>query len=265
MKISNPKKLLKKKLIVFDLDGTLAPTKSAMDREMDRLLNKLLTVKQVAVIGGGKYELFRMQLLAQLSAPPALLKNLFLFPVTSTSFYKFQARRWKKIYALELPLALRRKIKKTFYEVFRAVGYQSPKKIYGTLIEDRKTQVTFSALGQDVVAVLGKKGVAMKEQWLKENRAVKMKIAAEMTRRLPGLEVHAAGFTSMDVTRRGIDKAYGIRQIKKYLKVPIADMLFVGDAIFPGGNDYAALKSGVDYVAIKNPAETKQLIRRLLQ
>ena len=124
--------------------------------------------------------------------------------------------------------------------------------------------MTFSALGQDVVKVLGKKGVKMKERWLKQNRALKMKIAKRVAKYLPRLEVHAAGFTSIDVTKKGIDKAYGLRQIEKQLGVKIKDMLFIGDAIFPGGNDYAVVRTGVDYMPVKGPAEAKKIIRAIL-
>ena len=41
-----------KRLIVFDLDGTLAPSKSSLDAEMAALLNKLLGFIKVAVISG---------------------------------------------------------------------------------------------------------------------------------------------------------------------------------------------------------------------
>src|ERR1700690_451352 len=98
MKITNIRKLKPKSLIVFDLDGTLAPTKSVMNREMSGLFAKLLEAKKVAVIGGGKYELFKHQFLNALKAPKELLSKLFLFPTTSTSFYRYSGV-WKKIYS----------------------------------------------------------------------------------------------------------------------------------------------------------------------
>lgn len=267
MKITNLNKLKSKDLVVFDLDGTLALTKSEMDKEMTILFQKLLSEKKVAVIGGGKFQLFKLQLLDPLKkykTSKELLKNLFLFPATSTSFYKFTTI-WKKIYAHQLTLEERNKIKKAFKQVFKDIGYSHPKKTYGPIIEDRGTQVTFSALGQEVVSVLGRKrGVALKDKWRDEHTATKMKIAKEMAKRLPNLEVRAAGHTSVDVTRKGIDKAYGLRQIEKRLKISLKKALFVGDAIFPGGNDYAVTKTPTDYVAVKGPEETKQIIRYIL-
>lgn len=257
--------LRRKKLIVFDLDGTLAPTKAAMDAGMGRLLGRLLAAKKVAVIGGGKYGLFRTQLLATLKCPKDLLKNIFLFPTTSTSFYRYQ-KGWKNVYALKLSKRERDKIKKAFQDVFKEIRYVQPEKVYGKVIEDRGTQVTFSALGQEVVTILGKKeGVRLKEKWKREHSDIKLKIAKMLAKRLPQFEVRAAGFTSVDVTRKGIDKAYGLRQIEKYLRIPIRDMLFVGDAIFPGGNDYAVVRTGVDYVKVKGPQEAKKIIRALLR
>lgn len=265
MKITHFQNLKPKDLIVFDLDGTLIPSKAPMDAEMAALMRRLLAVKQIAVIGGGKYALFRSLFLARLNAPKSLLKNLFLFPTTATSFYRYHSG-WKKMYVLHLTKKEKKRIRHTFQEVFEKIGYRHPEKVYGKVIEDRGTQITFSALGQDVVAVLGKKrGVALKEQWLRQNRALKMKIAGLLTRMLPDLEIRAAGFTSIDVTRKGIDKAYGLTQITKHLRVNIRDVFFVGDAIFPGGNDYAIVKTGVDYMSVSGPAETKKIISALLK
>ena len=263
MKFSIPKALDRKELIVFDLDGTLALSKSAMDAEMVALFSRLLAERKVAVIGGGKYSLFQMQLLSALRCPKDLCRKLFLFPTTSTSFYRYDGG-WKNVYTLKLSKSERARIKKTFPEVFKEAGYVHPKKVYGKVIEDRGTQVTFSALGQDVVAVLGKRGVHLKDEWKRRNTKTKIKMAKMLAKRLPDLEVRAAGHTSIDITRKGIDKAYGLKQIEKHLHVPIKKMLFVGDALFPGGNDYAAKRTGVTCVAVRGPEDTKKLIRRII-
>lgn len=253
-----------KRLIVFDLDGTLTESKSDMDAEMSRLLCALLSRKKVAVIGGGKYELFREQFLTKLRCPPERLRNLYLFPTTATRFYRYRRRGWREVYAHNLTLAQRRRIIRTFERVFKELNYVHPKKTYGKVIEDRGTQVTWSVFGQELVRVLGKKGVRMKKEWKRKYAPLKMKIARLMQKYLPDLEVRAAGYTSVDVTPKGIDKAYGVRQIRKHLGVPVKDMLFVGDALYPGGNDYAARRTGVEWVEVNGPAETKKFVRFML-
>lgn len=253
-----------KQLIVFDLDGTLAPTKAPMDAEMAKLMERLLKAKKVAIIGGGKLELFKYQFLNELRVPKNLYQHLFLFPTTATTFLRYR-KGWNKIYEHKLAKSEIKKIIAAFHRVMKEINYQPAKKVYGKLIEDRGTQVTFSALGQDVVKVLGKRGIELKNKWRDENTPVKLKIAKHLRKYLPGLEIHAAGHTSIDVTKKGIDKAYGLKQIQKYLHVPIKQMLFVGDAIFPGGNDYAVTKTKVDYIAVKGPKETKKIIRAILK
>jgi hydroxymethylpyrimidine pyrophosphatase-like HAD family hydrolase len=72
------------------------------------------------------------------------------------------------------------------------------------------------------------------------------------------------GATSVDVTKPGIDKAYGIRKLRDTLGIAINDMIFVGDALFPGGNDYPAEEAGVVSIRVKNPHESKRVIETIL-
>lgn len=256
--------LREKKLIIFDIDGTLAPSKAPADKEMIDLLLELLEEKSIAVIGGGKYSLFKEQLIEQLPSRDKRLERLYLFPTCSTAFYRFEGE-WKEVYSHQLSKEEKEKIKRAFEETFQEVKYQHPEKTYGPVIEDRETQITFSALGQEVVAMAGEEqGVALKQEWFDNNDGLRQQMREILQKRLPEFEVRAGGLTSIDITRKGIDKAYGVRQISEHLGVKIEDMLFVGDAIFPGGNDYAALETGIDYVKVENPSDTKEVIRTII-
>lgn len=246
-----------KKLIIFDLDGTLTESKSDMDEETALLVGKLLGIKQVAVIGGGKYELFQSQFLTKLSIAPERLKNLFLFPTTATVFYKYSGNDWQKVYSQELSNEEKENILSAFEKTFAELNYKHPKKVYGELIEDRGGEMAFSALGQD--APLG-----LKQKWKEENPGIRSKMEEVLQGRLPDMEVKVTGLTSIDVTRKGIDKSYGLKQIEKHLNIPLENMLFVGDAFFREGNDEAALNTGVLCFEVKGPEDTKRLIERLI-
>ena len=156
MKESSSAAYKNKDLIVFDLDGTLTPSKSNLEPDMSRSLALLLARKRVAVISGGSYEQFQKQFLGSLTCPQKFLQNLFLFPTNATAFYRYRSG-WKNVYWLKLSKQDRKKIAWAFEDVFREIEYVPPKKVYGQVIEDRGSQVTFSALGQDVVARLGKR------------------------------------------------------------------------------------------------------------
>ncbi|MBI4094525.1 MAG: HAD-IIB family hydrolase [Candidatus Liptonbacteria bacterium] len=258
-----PSRLRTKKLIVFDLDGTLAPSKSRMDGGMSALLAELLEKRKIAVIGGGRYAQFQKQFLRSVRAPRQLLPRLFLFPTTSTAFYRYRGG-WRRVYEKKFSRREKRKIFSAFARMFRELAYAHPKRTYGPILEDRGTQITFSALGQDVVARLGPRGVRRKADWKRKHDALRRTMMRRLQALLPEFSVRVGGLTSIDVTRKGIDKAYGIRQIRRVLKIPLREMLFVGDALYPGGNDYAVRRTGVSWVQVRGPEETKRVIRFLL-
>ncbi|QQS22995.1 HAD-IIB family hydrolase [bacterium] len=264
MKVTNFKKLKPKKLFVFDLDDTLAESKTPMDAEMAGLIQELLKSHKMAVIGGGKYEIFKWQFIKELKAPAKLLKNLYLFPTCGSAFYRYNSG-WKKVYAHLLSTKEKQQVRKAFDDVYEEMNYKHPKKVYGEILEDRKSQMSWSPLGQEIATVLGKKGVQLKAQWRSKYDHVRMEMAKRLAKHLPNLEVRVGGITTIDVTMKGIDKAYGVRQMEKQLKVKVKDMVYTGDAIFPGGNDYSALKTGIDYIKVKGPEDTKKVIRALLE
>ena len=76
--------------------------------------------------------------------------------------------------------------------------------------------------------------------------------------------VEIGGSTSLDITQKSIDKAYAIEKICEYLNLKIEDILFIGDAIFEGGNDYSVVRTGVDNINVGNHNETKIIIRDII-
>lgn len=245
----------KKKLIVFDLDQTLAKSKLSIDSEMSELLAELLRVKKVAVISGGKYEQFEKQFLKTLDVPEELLPGLFLLPTSGTSFYKYEDG-WRRVYHETLPKEEREKIIFSIKKALQSAEIETPRKLYGEQIEDRESQITFSALGQ-------KAPLEEKLKWDPDLEKRK-KIKAVLAPLIPNFEVQIGGSTSIDVTKKGVNKGYGIKQMERLLKIPLGDMLFVGDRLIEGGNDYSVTKTGVDWIEVSGPEETKNIIRNLL-
>jgi phosphomannomutase len=242
-----------KQLIVFDLDGTLAESKSALDDEMAVLLSHLLSVVKVAVISGGDWPQFEKQVLARLPGG-VRLGNLFLLPTCGTKFYRYE-RHWEKVYSEDFTAGEKAQITVALNKAVQAAGYESGK-TWGELIEDRGSQVTFSALGQEAP-------LEEKEKW-DPDFAKRKTITAILSPLLPAFSIRMGGATSIDVTKPGIDKAYGIRKLRDMLSVSIAAMLFVGDALFPGGNDAPARATGVVTIQVRDPDETKRVIEAII-
>ena len=155
-----------KSLIVFDLDGTLAESKSPLDSEMSALLHDLPEIVQAAVISGA-----------------------------------------------------------------------------GEAIEDRGSRITYSALGQQAPS-------AEKNQW-DPDYAKRQKIKTALDAAIPAFFIRLGGSTSIDVTKPGVDNAYGIRKLRDLLGISLQQMIFIGDALFVGGNDYPAEQAGVTAVPVR--------------
>jgi phosphomannomutase len=242
-----------KKLFVFDLDGTLAPSKSPLGSDVAALLHDLLGVMKVAVISGGDWAQFQKQLLANLPDDERL-KDLSLLPTCGTQFYEYVGH-WNNVYSEDLSADERAKIIKALGDAFKESGL-TVEKTWGAVIEDRGSQITLSALGQEAP-------LEAKATW-DPDFAKRKKVTAILTPMLPGFAIHMGGTTSIDITKPGIDKAYGIHKLHEQLGIEISEMLFAGDAIFPGGNDYPAETAGVDSILVRDPFETARVIQTVL-
>ena len=242
-----------KSLIVFDLDGTLATSKSALDPEMASLLHDLLSVIRVAVISGGAWHQFEKQVLSQLPHDERLAR-LFILPTCGTQFFKYTGA-WEQLYSEDLTVDEREKIVSSLNGAIDAAGF-NVEKIWGEAIENRGSQITYSALGQQ--APLEKK-----VKW-DANFAKRTKIKAILDTLIPDFSVRIGGATSIEITKPGIDKAYGIRKLRDILGIPVKAMIYVGDALFPGGNDYPAEQEGVISIPVRGPNETKRVVEAII-
>lgn len=254
-----------KKLIAFDLDGTLAPSKSHFDPRMVELFNQLLEKYQVCVISGGKYDLFRQQFLSQITTDAKLLKRLHLMPTSGTRYYDFDeaSNDWKLQYAEDFTAGQKQQIISALQAGLEESGYKA-EKTYGETIEDRDSQITLSILGQDIVAELGEEGVKIKEAW-DPDASKKHKIRDIIAPMIPDFEVRAAGATSIDVTKPGVDKAYGMQKLMEATSLEKEDILFMGDRIEPGGNDYAVEQMGIDCIKVRSWEDTAYAIEGIVK
>ena len=235
-----------KKVFIFDLDGTLSESKRPVDSEMAKLIAGLTRGRSVAIIGGGKLPVFKKQLLIPLSKTRANLDDLYLFPTNGAAFYRHK-KGWRPVYRKTLSMADIRRVLMSF----KSLG------ISGRVLENRKTQITYSALGQ-------RAPLPLKKKWNRTSDD-RPRIVGKLKRLLPGFEIRIGGLTSIDVTKKGIDKGYAIIRFLKSFRFRKNEAIFFGDAIFPGGNDYSAKKAGIRCVKVSGPNELKKILRKTLK
>ena len=246
-----------KKVIAFDLDDTLAVTKSPISDRMSELLGDLLKKYEICVISGGNFNQFKLQVVDRLNSAPHELARLHLMPTCGTRYYKFdeQSGDWVLQYSEDLTEEQKKRVVIALEEGAKKFGLWEEKP-FGDIIEDRGSQVTFSALGQKAPAEL-------KYKWDPDG-VKKHKLRDYVAPIVPDLEVRVGGTTSVDVTLIGIDKAHGINKLISSTGITKEDILFIGDRLEVGGNDYPVKAMGVDTVTVRNSQDTEILLAGIL-
>ncbi len=207
----------------------------------------------MSVISGGAWPQFEKQVVAPLRHDE-WLRNLSLLPTCGTKFYRY-CGSWERLYSEDFTATESSTIVDSLRQAIASANC-GVEKIWGEVIEDRGSQITFSALGQQAPLEEKKK---WDPDFIKRKR-----ITTALATLIPEFSVRMGGATSVDVTKHGIDKGYGIRKLRDILHIPIDDMIFIGDAVFPGGNDYPAKEAGALSIEIKDPHETKRVIEAIL-
>lgn len=244
------------KLVAFDLDDTLAESKSAITVEMGDALRALLAVRPVCVISGGQFQQFSTQLIDNLPKT-ADLTQLHIMPTCGTRYLRFVDEVWVEQYARDLEPEVKAKAEAAIAARAKQLGLWEPDEVVrGERIEDRGSQLTFSALGQEAL-------LADKKAWDPTGEK-RLALRALLAEDLPDLEVRAGGSTSIDITHRGIDKAYGMERLAEETGIPLTEMVFIGDRLDEGGNDYPVKEIGVPTLPVTDPSDTLRLIINLV-
>lgn len=244
------------RLVAFDLDDTLAPSKGQIDPRIAGLLRALLRRVEVAVISGGNEEQFRTQVVARLAdAPAAELGRLHLLPTCGTRYLRHDGTGFTAVYAHDLTDDEKTAAMTALREEANRLGLWEAEP-WGDILEDRGSQITFSALGQRAPR-------EAKHEWdpTGERRAA---LRDAVAARLPGLEVRSGGSTSIDITRAGIDKAYGMQRLVEHTGIALDEMLFYGDRLDEGGNDYPVRAIGVLSVDVQDWQDTADKLDALI-
>ena len=243
------------RLVAFDLDDTLAPSKTAIDPRMGDLLVKLLGEVEVCVISGGQFGQFESQLIANLPVAPEALARMHLMPTCGTQYYLHDGSGWRQQYAENLTDEQKAAALAAVELEAKRLGFWE-NDTWGDILEDRGSQITFSALGQAAP-------VDAKKAWDPTGEK-KNALRAAVQEHLPDLEVRSGGSTSIDITRRGIDKAYGMSRLAELTGIPFDEMLFVGDRLDPDGNDFPVIALGIPTRAVEGWEDTAEVVEEFL-
>ncbi len=258
----NNKILANKKLVAFDVDGTLTISRSRIDPEMADLLKRLLAIKKVAIITGGAFANIKEQILDELNLPPKLNKNLILLPTNGGGLWIFTrrlmkwTRNWQEFSSHNFTIKEKEEIIQAIKEIDQTDPELCNNISFGREIQDRNSGITYAALGENAPTNI-------KKNWDPDFKK-RLAIQKKLMEKLPNFEVKIGGTTSIDITPKGMDKAFGIKKIMEDFNMKKEDILFFGDAVYENGNDYPVSLMDVDTIRVTSPEETKERLIRLL-
>jgi len=246
-----------KKVLAFDMDDTIAITKSPITERMATAFNHILDDFDVCIISGGNYELFGRQFISRLDVDETKLKRIHLMPTCGTRYYRYDdtTHEWALQYAEDLTDAEKLKIAKVLEDAAKETGNWTENPA-GEIIEDRLSQITFSALGQRATP-------EDKYAWDPDNKK-RIAIRNIALDKIPELEIRIGGTTSIDVTRKGIDKAHGMQKLMEANGFLKEDILFFGDKLQEGGNDYPVKAFGIDSVEVTRWEDTANCLESIV-
>ncbi len=250
-----------KKVLAFDVDQTLNIAKTPIPPEIADLLTQCLDHFEICPISGQKYDQFLFQIVDQLKdATPEQLEHLHLFVAQGTQYYKYSAAKkdWEQVYSYPLTDEQVKEITEAIETAAKELGYWEEDKLAegDEIIENRLSQVTFSALGQHA-------GTEAKYAWdpdCKKREAI-VKRAKELA---PAYDYEIGGTTSINAITPGMNKVFGMTHLMEELKVEKEDILYFGDMTQPGGNDYPVVQMGIDTITVRSHEDTAYALRGIL-
>lgn len=244
------------KAVLFDLDDTLAESFKPPKAEMITRLSALLDKTAVAILTAAGFPRVEAEFLDHLALSPRI-DRCFVFPNSASQCYTHGDGAWRLQYSLDINPEDRAAIKKALDESVRETGILGDNPKYQPAIIDREAEIAFAAIGLDASA-------KDKNAW-DPDQSKRRRLKAALETRVHEFEILIGGKTTIDITKKGVDKAYGVRWLAEKLGCAPSEMLFIGDALYEGGNDAVVIPTGIQTRSVANPEETAAIVDELLQ
>lgn len=249
-----------KQLVAFDVDDTLTASKQAVNKQMAQSLCDLSKHKKIAIITGGKLDQIKNQIIYHLPCQGQPEKNFYILPISGVDMHQFntETHEWEFVYSFQFDESDKRRIIQALNEALEEVEFDFNEERWGERTEDRGGQISFSALGQSAPP-------EAKKVW-DPDKSKRKKIQAALQPKIDDIaDALIGGTTTIDITKKGVDKGYGVEQMSRYLDIPISDMLFIGDALYDGGNDHPVVRTGIDTIAVDGSDGTVEDTREVIE
>lgn len=241
--------------VVFDLDGTLGKPHENPNDSIITKIEQLSKRTAVGILSAAPLERVERSVLDRLSEE-ALKERMYVLTVNGAQGYVWSGSVWRDAYDKSLTSTEKSAIRSAF-EALEKNTKVKVKNSQGATIVDFGGYIAYTPLGKDAAP-------HDKESWDPKGTKRRALIAKLRPMLTDGYEIYLSGETSIDITRTDANKAHGIRWLAKKLSTPVDTILFVGDALFEGGNDHVIIATGARTRQVANPKETEAILDTLL-
>ncbi len=241
------------KAAIFDLDETLAVSFQPPVPEMLARISLLQRHVPMAIMSGAGLDRIIRDVISHLPEAPT---NLMLFPNSSSQCFRYESGEWKEVYSHLLTPDERDHIKSVLNLALAEYEELKDGPAYGERIVDREAQIALACIGMDAPT-------EVKAAW-DPTAEKRLRIARQLREKLADFDILIGGASTVDITRKDTNKSYGVRWYANYMKTTPAEMLYVGDALYPGGNDEVVILTGIQTRAVFSPKDTEGVIDQII-
>lgn len=244
------------RVAIFDLDDTLAESFQPPTPEIVEKLGALLERIPLAIMTAAGFPRIKDQFISSL-AHSTHISQFYIFPNSTAECYTYENGEWTIAYSLGLSETDRAVIREAIREALAETGVLEEHPKHEPMVIDRDAQIALATIGLDAT-------YAEKAAW-DPDQSKRKKLTLVLEKKIPQFEILMGGMTTIDITHKGINKAYGVDWLSKKLGIAAADMLYVGDALYPGGNDEVVKVTGIQTRSVSGPSETLEVFDELLR
>jgi hypothetical protein len=241
--------------VIFDLDNTLADSFSPPAPSMCEKLGAVIARFPTAIMSAASLERIQRDVVANLPHGTDL-SRLTLFTANAAQCFSWSGGFWQSRYLHGFTDEQREIVRDALDRSIAETGVTKDTEQYGDQYVYYEGYVAFTAVGVNAPRDVK---IAWDPDCKKRNL-----LRAAVQEKLPQFDVYIGGATSVDVTPKGINKAYGVRAYAEQIVCTPPEMLFIGDALYEGGNDQIVISTGIETRAVSGPAETETVIDELL-
>lgn len=249
--------LKNKKIFIFDVDGTIADSYCSVNKKDAEIICNLLVSGKIVVFATSRSrESVQEKVLNDLSCGSKYFSFVYILPAAGAAMYKWNNKEWEEVYRESMDANDIVKITEVYKRALHTIDPDIIKKVRPNIVNKKGVMLSCSALPVS----------ATKEErrlW-DPNHKKRIQIIKEIVREFPYISANIGGSATIDITKIGINKAYGLNRFFEILKLNKKDALFVGDGIFPGGNDYCVLETGIETMKVESPEDTATKLQMFL-